>query len=121
MNNKELYKAIQDFLDIGKSYGFIAKKILPGIPLSTSKSAIYRFYNEHKEITSNELRILLGMDKLMVITESYLRKYPKRQTRRTRDRIAISKRDPRSAARSIRNNVHYGVDELVKELRGEDR
>ena len=43
-----------------------------------------------------------------------------RRTRRKRDRIAISKRDPRSAARSIRNNVHYGVDELVKELRGDE-
>ena len=30
--------------------------------------------------------------------------------------IEISKRDPRRAARSIRNNVHYDVDELVKEL-----
>ena len=116
MNNRQLYNSIQEFLDSGKSYGFIAKKLLPGIPLSTSKSAIYRFYNEHKEITSNELRVLLGMEKLIVVTESYMRKYPKRRNRRKRHRIAISKLDPASAAKSIRDNCYFGVDELIEEL-----
>ena len=37
--------------------------------------------------------------------------------RRKRHRIAISKLDPASAARSIRDNCYFGVDELVKELK----
>ena len=37
--------------------------------------------------------------------------------RRKRHRIAISKLDPASAARSIRENCYFGVDELVKELK----
>ena len=36
---------------------------------------------------------------------------------RKRHRIAISKLDPASAARSIRENCYFTVDELVKELK----
>ena len=37
--------------------------------------------------------------------------------RRKRHRIAISKLDPASAARSIRENCYFGVDELIEELK----
>ena len=46
-----------------------------------------------------------------------LTKAMRKKWSRKRHRIAISKLDPASAARSIRENCYFGVDELMEELK----
>ena len=115
---KSLYAEISEFRKTGKTYGWIAKKLLPGQHPASAKSIIYRFYKAHKEIRDNEIRLQLGLEKLIEVPESYIRKGyispQKKYPRPHRFAIYSSMEHIDRTIESMRNHME---DEVIREIK----
>ena len=96
-----------------------------GIPVptpDTARACVKAFHDTHglsyREIAQKPFYKGLSQSSLARFkkTGKMTKKMRKRWSRK-RHRIAISKLDPASAARSIRENCYFGVDELIEELK----
>ena len=118
ITNGGLYMKIKHFRDDGLSYGKIAARLLPEKSKeskSAARAIVYKFFMHHTPITDKAVRKELSLEVLYDGVPRSQMKMPPKDTRK-RHRIAISKLDPASAARSIRENCYFTIDELMEEL-----
>ena len=128
---RSIYRKIVELLDNDKSWAQIGKALLPSLLESQSKAIVYRFYMHNDVPKNNEIRMLLGLPilKLQEYHPGTVQAIPcptcgevhpcdcglQRVTRlpgsgpRRSPRIAVSKVDPRAAAKSLTDNLPQDV------------
>lgn len=118
---KALYKQIKAMRANGQSYSLVAKTLLPDMRPAASKSVIYKFFAQHKDIKSNKTRRILGLPMYVNVPVCVkcgrLHKQtgtcPLDNTVPRPPRIAVLKGDPAKAAESLFGDC--GLDQEVRD------
>jgi len=121
--SKQLYQKINVMRFSGLIWDEIVIELLPGVNREAARTALYRFYRDGTAITNNEMRSILGLEKLYDdVPESYLRKTKRGSSPPRPRRVAVHCTDLDSAYATLSSDSNFSrsfirdlVDRLVTE------